>query len=49
MLEHGAHYIGGRWQPSSGGDRIAVVNAATEELLGSIPAGFLETKSMQLP
>jgi acyl-CoA reductase-like NAD-dependent aldehyde dehydrogenase len=42
MLEHGAHYIGGRWQPSSGGDRIAVVNAATEELLGSIPAGNAE-------
>jgi hypothetical protein len=28
MLEHDAHYIGGQWQPSSGPDTIAVVNAA---------------------
>ena len=39
MLEHRAHYIDGQWQPSSGPDQIAVVNAATEEVMGSIPAG----------
>ena len=42
MLEHGAHYIGGQWQPSNGRDRLEVVNAATEEVLGSIPAGNAE-------
>ena len=42
MIEHGAHYIGGRWQPSNGKDTIAVVNAATEEVMGSIPAGNAE-------
>lgn len=39
MLEHNAHYIDGRWQPSHGTGRIEVVNAATEEVMGSIPAG----------
>jgi aldehyde dehydrogenase (NAD+) len=39
MLEHRAHFINGQWQPSNGPDRIAVVNAATEEVMGSIPAG----------
>jgi acyl-CoA reductase-like NAD-dependent aldehyde dehydrogenase len=33
-----AHYIGGDRQLPNGRDRIAVVNAATEEALGSIPA-----------
>jgi aldehyde dehydrogenase (NAD+) len=42
MREQGAHYIGGHWQPSNGQDRIEVVNAATEEVLGSIPAGNAE-------
>jgi len=42
MVEHGAHYIGGRWQPSNGRERIEVVNAATEEVLGSIPGGNAE-------
>ena len=36
MLEHSAHYIAGKWQPSNGRDTIAVVNAATEEVIGSI-------------
>jgi aldehyde dehydrogenase (NAD+) len=39
MLEHRAHFINGQWQPSNGPDQIAVVNAATEEVMGSIPAG----------
>ena len=38
MLEHGAHYIDGKWQPSNGRDTLAVVNAATEEVMGSTPA-----------
>src|ERR1700745_118201 len=42
MLEHCAHYIGGQWQTSNGADRIEVVNAATEEVMGSIPAGNAE-------
>ena len=39
MIEHGAHYIGGQSQASNGSDTIAVVNAATKEVMGSIPAG----------
>jgi aldehyde dehydrogenase (NAD+) len=39
MIEHNAHYIGGQWQPSTGGETIDVINAATEEVMGSIPAG----------
>jgi aldehyde dehydrogenase (NAD+) len=39
MLEHRAHYIDGQGQPSNGPDTIAVVNAATEEVMGSVPAG----------
>jgi len=46
MLEHRAHYIDGQWQPSSGPDTIAVVNAATEEVMGSIPAGNAEDADM---
>jgi len=46
MLEHGAHYIDGQWQPSNGPDTIAVVNAATEEVMGSIPAGNAEDADM---
>ena len=42
MIEHRAHYIGGQWQPSTGGETIDVVNAATEEVMGSIPAGTAE-------
>jgi hypothetical protein len=38
MLEHGAHYIDGKWQPSNGRDTLAVVNAASEEVMGSTPA-----------
>ena len=48
MLEHRAHYIDGQWQPSSGPDTIAVVNAATEEVMGSIPAGNAEDADMAL-
>ncbi len=30
-------YVGGEWVPSSGTGRLEVVNAATEEVMGSIP------------
>ncbi|MDO3649359.1 aldehyde dehydrogenase family protein [Nocardia mangyaensis] len=36
---HDSHYIDGRWQPSHGTDRIDVVDAATEEVLATVPAG----------
>lgn len=42
MHEHKAHYIGGQWQPSNGKDSIEVVNATTEEVIGTIPAGNSE-------
>ena len=42
MIEHGEHYIGGQWQPSKGPEKIEVINAATEEVMGSIPAGNAE-------
>jgi aldehyde dehydrogenase (NAD+) len=32
-------YIGGRWQPSLGDERITVLNPATEETLATVPAG----------
>ncbi|WP_020106953.1 aldehyde dehydrogenase family protein [Nocardia sp. 348MFTsu5.1] len=32
-------YIGGKWVPSSGDERISVVEAATGELLATVPAG----------
>src|ERR1043166_10091092 len=31
-------FIGGEWVEPSGGERIEVVNATTEEVMGSIPA-----------
>src|SRR5258705_4188888 len=42
MLTHDAHFIDGHWQPSNGKDTIAVVNASTEEVIGSIPGGNAE-------
>ena len=32
-------YIGGEWVPSSGSERVDVINAITEEVMGSIPRG----------
>jgi aldehyde dehydrogenase (NAD+) len=32
-------YIGGRWIPAAGNDVIEVVNPATEEIMGTVPAG----------
>ena len=42
MIEHDSHYIDGRWQPSHGTDRIEVANAATEEVIATIPVGDAE-------
>ncbi|MQP33245.1 aldehyde dehydrogenase family protein [Rhodococcus erythropolis] len=42
MIERTAHYIGGQWQPSIGTETIPVVNASTEQIMGSIPAGNAE-------
>ena len=39
MIEHDAHYIDGRWQPSRGTERFDVVNAATEDVIATIPLG----------
>lgn len=33
------HYIGGRWVEPEGGERIEVVDPATEQVIGSVPAG----------
>jgi acyl-CoA reductase-like NAD-dependent aldehyde dehydrogenase len=35
-------FINGQWAPSRGGRSIDVVNASTEEVMGSIPAGTAE-------
>ena len=32
-------YIDGKWRPSHSGDRVALVNPATEECVGEVPAG----------
>ena len=39
MVEHDAHYIDGRWQPSHGTERFDVVDAATEDVIATIPLG----------
>ena len=39
MIEHSSHYINGRWQPSIGTERMDVVNAATEDVMATIPLG----------
>ena len=39
MLDHPHLYIDGGWVPSTGTDTIEVINAATEEVMGHIPAG----------
>jgi acyl-CoA reductase-like NAD-dependent aldehyde dehydrogenase len=39
MREHSDIYIDGAWTPSDGDGTVEVINAATEEVMGSIPAG----------
>ncbi|MFE9256890.1 aldehyde dehydrogenase family protein [Streptomyces sp. NPDC006879] len=42
MKAHDGMYIDGAWRPASGGESIAVVNPADEQLLGHVPAGTAE-------
>ena len=39
MLDHDKIYIDGAWVASEGTDRIPVINAGTEEVMGSVPKG----------
>ena len=39
MLDFSNLYLGGEWVPSTGSDTIEVVNAASEQVMGTIPAG----------
>ncbi|MFE2375872.1 aldehyde dehydrogenase family protein [Streptomyces sp. NPDC059398] len=42
MKPHDGMYIGGEWRPAAGGDTIAVVNPADEQVIGHVPAGTPE-------
>ncbi|MCB5169743.1 aldehyde dehydrogenase family protein [Streptomyces bambusae] len=42
MKAHDGMYIGGEWRPAAGGDTIAVVNPATEQVIARVPAGTAE-------
>jgi acyl-CoA reductase-like NAD-dependent aldehyde dehydrogenase len=35
--DHSSLFIGSRWAPPSGGDRISVRSASTEDIIGSVP------------
>ncbi|MEV1022653.1 aldehyde dehydrogenase family protein [Streptomyces sp. NPDC050264] len=42
MKAHDGMYIDGAWRPAAGGDTIAVVNPADEQVIGHVPAGTAE-------
>ena len=42
MRDHDKIYIDGAWVPSTGTGSIEVVNASTEQVMGSIPEGTAE-------
>ncbi|MGP3771227.1 aldehyde dehydrogenase family protein [Streptomyces sp. SDT5-1] len=42
MKAHDGMYIDGAWRPAGGGDTIAVVNPADEQVIGHVPAGTAE-------
>ncbi|MEV6010827.1 aldehyde dehydrogenase family protein [Streptomyces sp. NPDC051976] len=42
MEAHDGMYIDGAWRPAAGGDRIEVVDPATEQVIGRVPAGGAE-------
>ncbi|MGK5498681.1 aldehyde dehydrogenase family protein [Streptomyces sp. URMC 125] len=42
MQAHNGMYIDGEWRPPAGGGTIEVVNPATEEVIGAVPAGTAE-------
>ena len=39
MHEYAQHYVGGQWVDPSSNERIEVVNATTEQVMGWVPAG----------
>ena len=39
MITRDAIYIGGKWVPASGEEKIEVINPATEEIIGTVPVG----------
>ncbi len=39
MIKRDAIYINGKWVPASGGEKIEVINPATEEIIGTVPVG----------
>ena len=39
MIKRDAIYIDGNWVPASGGEKIEVINPATEEVIGTVPVG----------
>ena len=39
MIKRDAIYIDGKWVPASGGEKIEVINPATEEIVGTVPVG----------
>ena len=40
MITRDAIYVGGKWVPASGKEKIEVVNPATEEIIGTVPVGL---------
>ena len=42
MIEHSNIYINGRWVPSTGADRLEVINPVTEETVALVPRGTAE-------
>ncbi|MFD5123858.1 aldehyde dehydrogenase family protein [Streptomyces sp. NPDC058385] len=42
MKAHEGMYIGGEWRAAAGGDTIAVVNPADEQVIAHVPAGVAE-------
>ncbi len=42
MLKQNRIYINGKWQDSSGTERIQVINPATEAVVGEVTAGTAE-------
>lgn len=39
MIEHHQIFVDGQWRDSSGGERLKVVNPATEEVIAQVPRG----------
>ena len=48
MRVYGKLYIDGHWTPSSAHELIEVINASTEQVMGSIPAGTGQLRIAEL-